>query len=115
MNSQKFPELNPRVNWGGGGGVCRILICYGHIIPRVTVCDTSLLIHLGFIASLRPYIYKVADLLKRVTYWLRGPPLEYWGGGRLRFFVLEINILVGKKGEINKWPQGMVEIQSILR
>ena len=27
---------------------------------------------------------------------------------------LEINIFVGKMGEINKWPQGLVEIQPIL-
>ena len=34
-------------------------------------------------------------------------------GGAWSF--LEINISVGKMGEINKWPQGMVEIQPILR
>ena len=28
---------------------------------------------------------------------------------------LEINIFVGKMGKINKWPQGIVEIQPILR
>ena len=33
------------------------------------------------------------------------------GGGGL----LEINIFVGKLGEINEWPQGMVEIQPKLR
>ena len=45
---------------------------------------------------------------------LRGPPLEYWGRGP--GFLLEINIFVGKLGEINKlnaWPQlGMVEINT---
>ena len=46
------------------------------------------------------------------TVWLWGPPLEYSrGGGEF----LEINIFVGKMGEINKSPQGMVEIQPILR
>ena len=35
------------------------------------------------------------------------------GGGCWSFF--EINILVGKMGEINTWLQGMVEIQLILR
>ena len=34
------------------------------------------------------------------------------GGGAWSFF--EVNIFVGKMGEINKWPQGMVEIQPIL-
>ena len=29
--------------------------------------------------------------------------------------ILEINIFAGKIGEINKWPQGMVEIQPSLR
>ena len=38
---------------------------------------------------------------------LRGPPLEYGGGG---WSFLEINIFGGKMGEINKWPQDMVEI-----
>ena len=38
---------------------------------------------------------------------IMGPPLEYCGGGRS---FLEINIFVGKMGEINKWPQGMLEI-----
>ena len=36
------------------------------------------------------------------------PPLEYWGGAAGVF--VEINIFVGKMGEINNWPQGMVEI-----
>ena len=36
---------------------------------------------------------------------IRGPPLEYWGGG--------INIFLGEMGEITKWPQGMVEIQPV--
>ena len=27
----------------------------------------------------------------------------------------KINMFVGKMGKINKWPQGMVEIQPILR
>ena len=43
--------------------------------------------------------------------YVRDPPLGYWGGGggrRLDFFLLE------KMGEINKWPQGTVEIQAIL-
>ena len=40
---------------------------------------------------------------------LRGPPLEYGGGGAGVFF--EINIFVGKMGEINNWPQGF---QSLL-
>ena len=39
---------------------------------------------------------------------ITGPPLEYGGGGAGVF--LEINIVVGKIGEINKWPPGMVEI-----
>ena len=39
---------------------------------------------------------------------LRGPPLEYRGGGAWSF--LEINIFGGKMGEIYKWPQDMVEI-----
>ena len=43
------------------------------------------------------------------------PPLEYWGGGLFFLFIFEINIFVGKIGEINKWPQGMVEIQPIPR
>ena len=43
---------------------------------------------------------------------LRGPPLEYWGRGPGVF--LEINICVGKMGEINKWPQDMVEINILL-
>ena len=33
---------------------------------------------------------------------LRGPPLEYWGGG----LVFEINIFVVKMGEKNKWHGG---------
>ena len=40
---------------------------------------------------------------------LKGPPLEYGGGGGAGVF-WEINIFVGKMGEIYKWPQGMVEI-----
>ena len=38
---------------------------------------------------------------------LRRPPLEYWRGA---WSFLEINISVGKMGEINKWPQDLVEI-----
>ena len=34
------------------------------------------------------------------------------GGG---WVFLVIHIFVGKMGEINKWPQGIVEIQPILR
>ena len=34
------------------------------------------------------------------------------GGG---WSFLEINIFVGKMGEINKWPKGLVEMQPILR
>ena len=40
---------------------------------------------------------------------LRGPPLEYGGGGPR--VLLEINIFGGKMGEQNKWPQGLVEIK----
>ena len=36
------------------------------------------------------------------------------GGGGARGFFL-INNFVGKMGKVNKWPQGMVEIQPILR
>ena len=43
-----------------------------------------------------------------VVICFREPPLGVWS-------FLEINIFVGKMGEINKWPQGMVEIQPILR
>ena len=38
---------------------------------------------------------------------VRGLPLEYRGGAEV-FFI--INIFVGKMGEINKWPQGMEEV-----
>ena len=37
----------------------------------------------------------------------KGPPLEYWGGS---WSFLEINIFVGKMGEINKWSEDMAEI-----
>ena len=42
-----------------------------------------------------------------------GAPLEYWGGEGLEF--CGNNIFVGKMGEINKGPQGLVGIQPILR
>ena len=49
-------------------------------------------------------------------------PPEYKGatnrileGAWIFFFYIEINIVVEKMGEIYKWPQGMVEIQPILR
>ena len=41
-----------------------------------------------------------------------GALLEYLGGW---FEFLEINIFVGKIGKINKWPQGLVGIQPILK
>ena len=37
---------------------------------------------------------------------LRGQPLQYGGG----WSFLEINIVGGQMGEINKWPQDIVEI-----
>ena len=41
-----------------------------------------------------------------------GPPLEYWGGGGRHFFN---KYFCGKTREMNKWPQGLVGIQPILR
>ena len=39
----------------------------------------------------------------------KGATIRILGGGGGWSF-LEINIFVGKMGEINKWPQGMAEI-----
>ena len=44
----------------------------------------------------------------------KGSPLIRILGGGLEFF-LKINIFVGKMGEVNNWPQGVVEIQPSLR
>ena len=42
---------------------------------------------------------------------LRGATIRILGGGGgVAGVFWEINIFVGKMGEINKWPQGMVEI-----
>ena len=54
------------------------------------------------------YLWGILHLNLKVG---RGPPLEYCGA----WSFLEINIFVGKMGDINKLPQGMVEIQTILR
>ena len=43
---------------------------------------------------------------------VRGPALAYYGAG-LEFFGNKY--FCGERGAINKWPQGMVEIQPILR
>ena len=42
----------------------------------------------------------------------KGATIRILGGGGWNF--LEINIFV-KKGEINKWPQGLMEKQPMLR
>ena len=42
---------------------------------------------------------------------VKGTTIRILGAG----VFLEINIFMGKMGEINKWPQVMVEIQPILR
>ena len=43
-----------------------------------------------------------SDLYLRLLPAVRGPLLEYLRGAAV---LLEINICVGKMGEINKWPQ----------
>ena len=56
----------------------------------------------------------------RLTGWTTRPTIFGCKGAAIRILgwgwsFLEINIFVGKMGEINKWPQGMEEIQPILR
>ena len=69
-----------------------------------------------YIIQLYSQCAKFSGEAKRLSKWscmVRGPPLEYYNWEP--WILLEINIFVGKMGEINKWPQGMVEINVLSR
>ena len=84
----------------------------GHTSPTVNI-DSPLRIHANtcnHITNVNTLNLAAISMSSKVV---RGPPLEYWPGGGGSF--VEINIFVGKMGETNKWPQGLLEIQHILR
>ena len=57
--------------------------------------------------------YDIYHILSNVCQEMsKGATIRILGGAGFFFM---INIFAGKMGEINKWPQGMVEIKPILR
>ena len=61
-------------------------------------------VHRWFLNTYRAYLMTLIMLKQTIS----GATIRIWGGGGLEFFGNKI--FVGKMGEINKWPQAIVEI-----